>query len=73
MDGVYGVVTDIREHRGVLLYSVLLDQHSPVGPVYGMLHEFEVEPAGGENRKRPLVYEIARFVATRVKRRPQPN
>jgi hypothetical protein len=71
VDGLYGIVTDVRERRGVLIYSVLLDDPSSVGPVYGALHEFEVEPAEGDERRkrRPLIFDVATFVATQMKSR----
>ena len=69
VDGRCGVVSDVREHPGdVLIYSVLLDDPSSDGPVYGILHEFEIEPAEGPRRRVPLSFDIATFVASRVKR-----
>jgi hypothetical protein len=74
VDGLYGVVKEVNERRGVLIYSVLLDDPSSVGPVYGALHEFEIEPAdGSEGRnRRPLAWDVATFVVTQVKNRRQP-
>jgi len=73
VDGLYGAVTDVRESRGVLIYSVLLDDPSSVGPVHGALHEFEVEPAEGARRRRPLIFDVATFVATQMKNRRRPT
>ena len=72
MDGLYGVVTDARERRGVLIYSVLLDDPSSAGRLYGALHEFEIEPAEGKRRRRPLFFDVATFVATQMKNRRRP-
>jgi hypothetical protein len=73
VDGLYGVVTHARESRGVLIYSVLLEDPSSSGPVCGALHEFEIEPAEGKRRRRPLIFDIATFVATQMKNRRGPT
>jgi hypothetical protein len=76
VEGLYGAVEEVREHHtGVLIYSVLLDDPSSDGPVHGMLHEFEIEPADGRDRRkrRPLSWDVATFVATQVKQRRRPT